>query len=219
MARYGIVVDLNRCVGCLTCVINCKEENRTRPGVWWNQVLQLENDDKGRIVYVRYACMHCEDPPCVKACPNDAIYRRADGIVLVNQEKCAGIGECVKACPYDVVVLTPDKEYFAGDETSLEAQPAPHQVHPPGKASMCTLCSHRIDEGLRPICVAGCPSRAMTFGDLDDPDDPIRKKSEQSEALQASGGSRPKVTYVFPPGLQRFVDEEVAKDPRMIKLR
>ena len=126
---------------------------------------------------------------------------------------------CVKACPYDVVVLTPDKEYFAGDETSLETRLAPHQVHRPGKASMCTLCSHRIDEGLQPTCVAGCPSRAMTFGDLDDPEDLIGKKSEQSAPLQASAGSRPKVTYAFPPDLQGFVDEEVAANPRMIKPR
>ncbi len=217
MARYGIVVDLNRCVGCMTCVVNCKEENLTRPGVWWNQILQVENADTQRIVYVRYACMHCEDPPCVKACPNEAIYKRPDGIVLVDKSKCAGAMECVEACPYGVIVMTPDKEYFAGQEALQKTELSAHRVHPPGKASMCTLCFHRIDEGLQPICVAGCPSRAMVFGDLDDPESPIQEKRERSEPLQASAGSKPKVTYVFPSGLKDFIEEEVGEDPRMIK--
>lgn len=217
MARYGIVVDLDRCVGCMTCVLNCKEENMTRPGVWWNQILQVENTDIGRITYVRYACMHCEDPPCVKACPNQAIYQRSDGIVLVDKKKCAGIGACAQACPYDVIVMTPDEDYFPGQEAPWEAESAAHRAHPPGKASMCTLCVHRVDEGLQPICVAGCPSRAMVFGDLDDPQSSIRAKSERSEPMKAEAGSKPKVTYVFPSGLKAFVEQQVGEDPRMIK--
>ncbi|MBW2000586.1 MAG: 4Fe-4S binding protein, partial [Deltaproteobacteria bacterium] len=77
MARYGIVVDLNRCTGCMTCVIACKQENLTRPGVWWDRVLELERESLGRIIYFRYACMHCDNPPCAKACPEHAIYKRS----------------------------------------------------------------------------------------------------------------------------------------------
>jgi molybdopterin-containing oxidoreductase family iron-sulfur binding subunit len=217
MARYGIVVDLDRCVGCMTCVVNCKEENMTRPGVWWNQILQVENADAERIVYVRYACMHCEDPPCVKACPNEAIYQRPDGIVLVDKSKCAGAMACVEACPYDVIVMTPDEDYFPGQEALQDTEPASYRVHPPGKASMCTLCFHRVDDGLEPICVAGCPSRAMVFGDLDDMQSPIYEKRGRSEPMQAEAGSKPKVTYVFPSGLKEFVMQKVSEDPRMIK--
>lgn len=218
MARYGIVVDLDRCVGCMTCVVNCKEESMTPPGVWWNQIIQVENAETGRITYVRYACMHCEDPPCVKACPNQAIYQRPDGIVLVDKNKCAGVGACAEACPYHVIVMTPDEEYFPGREMPWEAEPAAHRVHTPGKASMCTLCSHRIDAGLQPICVAGCPSRAMVFGDLDDPESPIQEQRERSEPMRAEAGSHPKVTYVFPGGLRESVEQKVREDPRMIKL-
>lgn len=217
MARYGIVVDLNRCVGCMTCVLNCKEENLTPPGVWWNQILQVENAEAERIVYVRYACMHCENPPCSTACPNGAIYKRSDGIVLVDESKCSGVGACAKACPYGVIVMTPDTHYFAGREPLQEAAPAAHQVHSPGKASMCTLCFHRIDKGLAPICVSGCPSRAMVFGDLDDPASPINQKLEGSEPLKASAGTGPKVTYLFPSGQKSFVEKAVTDDPRMIK--
>ena len=75
MTRYGILLDLNRCTGCMTCVIACKQENLTRPGVWWNKVLELESESLDRIVYFRYACMHCDNPPCVAACPEQASAR------------------------------------------------------------------------------------------------------------------------------------------------
>jgi dimethyl sulfoxide reductase iron-sulfur subunit len=213
MARYGIVVDLNRCVGCMTCVINCKEENLTRPGVWWNQILQVENEPAQRITYLRYACMHCDDPPCAAACPNQAIHKRADGIVLVDKEKCAGAGECMKACPYDVIIMTPDKDYSAGEKAPYETAVAAHRIHTPGKASMCTLCYHRIDQGRQPACVAGCPSKAMIFGDLDDPDALIQLKRGRSQPMQAEAGSRPKVTYVFPEGLKDFIEKRVKENP------
>jgi dimethyl sulfoxide reductase iron-sulfur subunit len=217
MARYGIVIDLDRCVGCMTCVLACKEENLTRPGVWWNQIIQVEAPQAERIVYVRYACMHCENPPCVKACPNEAVYQRPDGIVLVDKGKCAGIGACIEACPYDVMVMTPDAEYFAGE--GLEERPPleGHRVHVPGKASTCTLCFHRVDAGLEPACVAGCPSRAMVFGDLDDPESAISLKTRDAEPLRASEGTKPKVSYLFPPELKGYIEKTVMDDPRMIK--
>lgn len=219
MARYGIVVDLDRCVGCMTCVINCKEENLTRPGVWWNQILQVEDDQSQRIVYVRYACMHCDDPPCVKACPNHAIRKRSDGVVLVDRNACAGAAACVEACPYDVIALNPDREYFEDGEGPREADLPIHRLHPPGKASMCTLCYHRIDEGLSPACVVGCPSKAMIFGDLDDPESAISvyMRQKRAEPMHASANTAPKVTYVFPAGLKGSVEERVGADPRMIK--
>jgi molybdopterin-containing oxidoreductase family iron-sulfur binding subunit len=215
MTRYGVVVDLNRCVGCMTCVISCKEENLTHPGVWWNQILQVEDEGLNRITYVRYACMHCENPPCAKACPNEAVYQRPDGVVLVDKTKCAGVGACAEACPYDVIVMTPPDEYFPGEELPYQAFGETHRTHLPGKASMCTLCYHRIDEGRVPACVAGCPSKAMTFGDLDDPGSPIHAKLGRSEPLQAGAGSKPKVTYVFPDKLKDFIDARVKQDPHM----
>ena len=174
----------------------------------------MEEEAANRIIYVRYACMHCDDPPCANACPNQAIYKRSDGIVLVDKEKCAGAGECMKACPYDVIIMTPETDYFPGDSMpAYEMYVPPHRVHTPGKASMCTLCYHRIDQGREPACVAGCPSKAMIFGDLDDPASSIRLKSERAEPMQVEVGSRPKVTYVFPRGLKHFVEKRVWENP------
>src|SRR3989339_675486 len=120
MARYGIIVDLNRCTGCMTCVLACKQENLTGPGIWWNKVLEVESETLDSVHYVRYACMHCDKPPCVEACPERAIYKNADGVVLIDQEKCKGHGECIKACPYGVIDKNPSERYFPGVEISFE---------------------------------------------------------------------------------------------------
>ncbi|MGD9319900.1 MAG: 4Fe-4S dicluster domain-containing protein [Desulfobacteraceae bacterium] len=215
MARYGILLDLNRCTGCMTCVIACKQENLTRPGVWWNRVLELESESLDRIIYFRYACMHCDNPPCVEACPEHAIYKRPDGIVLIAQKKCQGHGECMKACPYGVIDVNPEQDYFPGQNLPFQGIEEAHRMHPPGKASTCTLCVHRIEQGKEPACVAECPSKVMVFGDLDDPGSPIREKLRKSEQLLASQGTHPKVSYIFPKNTSKKVEQRVMENPRM----
>ncbi|MBW2137867.1 MAG: 4Fe-4S dicluster domain-containing protein [Deltaproteobacteria bacterium] len=215
MARYGIVLDLNRCTGCMTCVIACKQENLTRPGVWWDRVLEAEDESLDRIVYFRYACMHCDNPPCAKACPEQAIYKRSDGIVLIDHERCKGHGECAKACPYGVIELNPERDYFAGERVPFDDIRMTRVMHPPGKASTCNLCVHRIEQGREPACVEECPSKVMLFGDLDDPNSSMQKKLRKSEQLLASQGTQPKVSYIFPKNTWKQVEHRIAENPRM----
>lgn len=212
MARYGIAVDLNRCTGCRTCVVACKEENLTPPKVSWLRILELENEPNNRIVYFRLACMHCDDAPCIPACPEQAIWKNPDGIVLIDQEKCHGHGECVKACPYGVIDINSDETYFQGEKLPYESRPDIYQVHPPGKAAKCTLCIHRIEQGKEPVCVEACPSRVMVFGDLDDPSGPIRKKLLNSEQLLASQGMKPKIFYRIPDDLSQEIEQRIIED-------
>jgi molybdopterin-containing oxidoreductase family iron-sulfur binding subunit len=201
----------------MTCVIACKEENLTRPGVWWNRVLELENEPLDRILFARYACMHCDDPPCAAACPEHAIYKRPDGIVLIDQEKCKGHGECMAACPYGVIDRNPDADYFQKEKMPFEGTPGAHRTHPSGRASTCTLCAHRIDLGKEPACVAGCPSKVMIFGDLDDPGSPIQEKIERTKHLLASEGTNPKVSYIVPDELWDQLEQRVRENPRMLR--
>ena len=217
MARYGILLDLNRCTGCMTCVIACKEENLTRPGVWWNRVLELESESLDRMTYLRYACMHCDDPPCVPVCPEHAIYKRPDGIVLIDHEKCKGHGECMKACPYGVIDKNPDQDYFPEKKMPFEGTSDAHRMHPRGKASTCTLCVHRIEQGKEPACVAGCPSKVMIFGDLDDPESPIREKFRRSKQLLSSEGTNPKVSYIVPEDMWEQLEQRITENPRMVR--
>jgi Fe-S-cluster-containing dehydrogenase component len=217
-ARYGILVDLNRCTGCMTCVLACKEENLTPPGVWWNKVLEVEGPELEYISYVRYACMHCDNPPCVSACPEKAIYRREDGIVIIDQEQCRGHGKCRDACPYGVIDINPEQDYFPM-KAPYQDSSEPFRFHPAGKASKCTLCVHRIEKGREPACVEGCPSKAMIFGDLNDPESPIRAKSRQAEQMLESEKTDSKIFYILPQtNLLKLVEERIIKNPRMDRL-
>jgi Fe-S-cluster-containing dehydrogenase component len=215
MAKYGIIVDLDRCTGCMTCVIACKQENLTRPGVWWNKILELESETLDRITFVRHACMHCEDPPCLAACSQAAIFQRPDGIVLIDHEKCEGAGDCAAACPYGAITINPAADYFPDQKLPFEKGKESHRQHPPGKASTCTLCVHRIDVGLEPVCVAGCPSKAMIFINHEDHDSLIQKKLGRSLPLLAAEGTHPKVRYLCSDNLLKEIETRIRKNPKM----
>ncbi len=215
MPRYGIVVDLNRCTGCMTCVLACKEENGTRPGIWWNKILEVESQRLDNIAYVRYACMHCDDPPCIDACSEGAIYKRADGIVLIDKDKCKGSGECAKACPYGVIEMNPDQVYFPEEKGYDQGSNIYYKEHPPGKASKCNLCVHRIDKGREPACVESCPSKALIFGDLDDPRNPIRQRLWQADPLLDQHKTRPKTYYIIPNNFSSILEDSVLERQTM----
>lgn len=212
MARYGLIVDLNICTGCMTCVLACKQENLTGPGIQWTRMLELESPTLDQITYVRQACMHCDDPPCVEACPSKAIAKRADGIVLIDQKKCVGSKTCMDACPYGVPRLNPKEGYFPGNTMPYEKNAAPFRVQLAGKASKCTLCAHRVDKGREPACVEGCPSKALIFGDLDDAQSPIRKRLWQSRQLLAEQGTHPKVSYITPKNAFRPSEQRILEN-------
>jgi Fe-S-cluster-containing dehydrogenase component len=128
--------------------------------------------------------MQCENPPCVGVCPVGATYRTADGIVLVDQERCIGCGYCVVACPYGARYLVPD-----GERTPTGN---------PGVADKCTWCYHRITAGREPACVEVCPVNARIFGDLNDPKSPIQAVLQAPGAgvLRPELGTLPRVFYV-----------------------
>ena len=217
MPKYGIIVDLDRCSGCMTCVVACKQENLTRPGVWWNKILELENEALDRITFLRHACMHCEDPPCLKACSRAAIYQRPDGIVLIDHEKCEGAGDCADACPYGAIDINPAADYFPDQKLPFEEETATHRRHPPGKAGTCTLCVHRIEAEQEPLCVESCTATAMIFGDLEDPDSLIHKKLDKSVPLLDAECTHPRVRYIFSDNLLAEIEDRIRKNPKMVR--
>ncbi len=113
MARYGMVFDLRRCIGCNACVVGCKQENSLPDGVFFTRTLSEEYGVFPAVnrVYIPTLCNHCEDAPCEKVCPSGATYTRDDGIVMVDPDKCIGCGACAVACPYDQRTEM-DKELF-----------------------------------------------------------------------------------------------------------
>lgn len=203
MARWGMVFDLQRCIGCNACVIGCKQENSLPDSVLFTRTLSEEYGVYPTVnrVYIPTLCNHCEDAPCEKVCPSGATYTRDDGIVMVDSDKCIGCGSCAVACPYDQrnemkAELFKDGLFGTGELTPFEEQG--YIRFTPGMVTKCDFCSGRVDEGLDPACVVTCPTDARIFGDLDDPD------SKPSKLIREKGGrvplpeknTRPKVYYV-----------------------
>lgn len=180
--RWGMVINLTRCVGCYSCVISCKTEHFLGPDVVWNRVMIFEAEEMNKQIYPTL-CNHCRDPLCVDACPTGATQQREDGIVWVDPDNCIGCRSCMMACPYQVRVMNEKpKAYFPGQGlTPYEEMREKLYPLQEGTPSKCNFCMERIDEGLKsglkpgadreatPACVNACPASARIFGDLDDP--------------------------------------------------
>lgn len=204
--RYGMVIDLAKCTGCMSCDVACKRENFTPPGVHWTRVHIYETGryPRTKLRALPTQCMHCQEPACLKACPTGATQKRADGIVTIDNERCIGCGYCAQACPYQERVLSdsdPRPYHDPHDFTPIERigyfQELGPVKHGKGVIEKCTMCAHRVEQGGKPACVDTCPSGARVFGDLDDPQSEVAK-------LAASGAkprleeqkTRPQVLYL-----------------------
>jgi molybdopterin-containing oxidoreductase family iron-sulfur binding subunit len=204
MPKLAMLIDLTRCIGCDACTVACKQENGTPADVFFARVLNIEAGkypDTKR-VYLPMLCYHCENPACLKACPNKAIFKRADGVVLIDQDRCRGTGACVSACPYGNIILRSEDHWYLKNEAYEEDFVKPRLN--PGVARKCTYCVHRVDEGLDPACVVACPTKARIFGDLEDENSPISTYiAEQVEEtgrspfpLLPEAGTRPSGMYL-----------------------
>ena len=159
-----LVIDLDRCSGCDSCVAACKHENNVDLGVNYSHVVAV--GPKGtfpdiEMYWMPLQCQQCENPGCIEVCPTGASYRdEQTGVVLVNAEECIGCESCLAGCPYDARTLNPSTNVV----------------------EKCTLCFQRhADENWVPACVHNCCCGARYFGDLDDPD------SDASKAIAAAG--------------------------------
>ncbi len=199
MARYGMVVDLKRCVGCNACAVACKSEHNTPNGILLTSVLEREMGRFPHVnrVFVPVLCNHCEAARCVEVCPTGATHRRADGIVHIDYAKCIGCCACIEHCPYHVRTLVRDNRTLYPDGQTVFEKPV-HQRILNKVATKCDFCYPRIDQGQSPACVEVCPAKARVFGDLADPG------SEPNRLARDHGGwtmlpdkqTRPCVFYI-----------------------
>ena len=221
--KLGLVIDLDTCVGCHACVINCKEWNTSNygeplsdkdaygekpEGTFLNRVHSFEvKPESGcsQTVYMPKSCLHCEDAPCVTVCPTGASFKRIeDGIVLVNEDDCMGCGLCAWSCPY------------GARELDMMA----------GVMKKCTLCVDRIynenlpEEDREPACVRTCPAGARHFGDFADPNSNVSVLSRERGAvpLFEEQGTKPVNRYLPPRLKDQLVDiptrETIAEEPK-----
>jgi len=201
MARLSIMIDVSKCSGCYNCFLACRDEyyGNDYPGYsaaqplndqFWMQIKEVERGlyPKPKVAYIPQPCMHCQAAPCIAAAGNQAVYRRKDGIVIIDPEKAKGQPEIVNACPYRVIFWNAEKNL----------------------AQKCTLCAHRLDAGEKqPRCVESCPTGALVFGDLDDPASEIAAMAARAgvESFHPEFATRPLVRYIGLP--KRFVAGEV----------
>ena len=209
--RYGMTVDVNRCVGCQTCTIACKHANDTTPDVQWRSVLDVEQGEYPDVqrFFLVVGCQHCAEPPCVPVCPTGATAQRADGLVTMDNDLCIGCSYCAVACPYQARTIVHDDEHYFSTKTRQEA----HTAHPEriGTMQKCTFCIDRIDEAeaagltpgedlaVTPACAASCIAEAIKFGDFNNPASTVSKLAAKRDTFQINDflGTDPQIKYLY----------------------
>jgi len=209
--RYGMVVDLNRCVGCQTCTIACKHANDTPPGTQWRRVLDVEQGHfpDVRRVFLVTGCQHCAEPPCVPVCPSGATWQRADGLVTMEYDLCIGCASCAVACPYQARTIVHESVGYYGEKTAQE-RCVGHEDRI-GVANKCTFCVERIDAAavrgltpgvdaeVTPACSTSCNANAIRFGDFADDSSEVSRLARDNRSFQmhAELGTDPQIRYLY----------------------
>ncbi len=223
MAKWGMVIDLDKCTACQACVIACQAENnipnsdpdaaRTGRNIHWMEMLPMVHEEYPhlRMRLMPRPCMHCENPPCIKVCPVGATQISSEGIVGQINPRCIGCRYCTAACPYTV-------KYFNWFKPTWPEVMEHHlnpdvQVRYNGVVEKCTFCHHRLQKArdlaryegrelgpddYMPACVQTCPAEAMYFGDLENPKSAVAmlSKSKRAFYLLEDLGTHPKVIYL-----------------------
>jgi len=193
--EWAMIVDLRRCIGCQACFAACKSENGVPLGI---QYTWVETHEEGKyphtkLTFLPRLCNHCDNPPCTPVCPVNATYKREDGIVMQDVNRCIGCRYCMAACPYEVrsfLWKEPNGAWPQAWNGKAEAKQ--------GFVVKCHGCFHRIEKGLKPACVETCVGGARIFGDLQDPNSEVRKIIDtiSTQRLKAYLGTKPMVFYL-----------------------
>jgi molybdopterin-containing oxidoreductase family iron-sulfur binding subunit len=209
---FVMVIDLSRCKNLKKCQAACDHVHHVHPGEHWIKVYNMQDAEHTAHYWQPTTCMHCDEPPCVKVCPVDATFKRQDGIVLIDSDRCIGCRFCMAACPYSTRVFNwsePDlPKEIAEKKYSCETSMPQKR----GTVSKCDFCPDMTRMGMLPHCVSACPNGVFFFGDINE--DSVTNGSETFRfsdlikdkagyRLMEDLGTRPRV-YYLPPASRNF---------------
>ncbi len=215
--KFVMVVDLAKCRNARKCQSSCNKNHYITGENAWIKIYKMQDSQKSAPYWQPTLCQHCDEPACVKVCPVDATFKRRDGIVLIDTDRCIGCRFCMAACPYSVRVFNWSDPVQV--DVAENTEYSPDYAGVPGKkgtVDKCDFCPHMIDKGEMPHCVTACPNDVFSFGDMYE--DTVTNGSGQSFKLskllkERAGyrlmenlGTEPSV-YYLPPS-DRAVDFE-----------
>jgi molybdopterin-containing oxidoreductase family iron-sulfur binding subunit len=214
--KFVMVIDLSRCKNLKKCQSACNKMHFVNEGQNWIKVHAMQDSEHSAPYWQPTTCMHCDEPPCVKVCPVDATFKRSDGIVLIDNQRCIGCRFCMAACPYSTRVFNWEKPLLpkvAEDATYSPETSCPPQIGTVGK---CDFCPDMIRKGELPHCVSACPNGVFFFGDINE--DAVTNGAETFRfhelirdragfRLMEDLGTKPRV-YYLPPVNRLFRFEE-----------
>lgn len=167
--KFAMVIDLSRCKNARKCMEACQGAHELRPEQHHINVLAMQDTPKTAPYYMPKPCFHCDNPPCVKVCPVDATFKRQDGIVLIDNERCIGCRFCVAACPYSARVFHWHEPKNNSDEAKARHYDVELNVpQKKGTISKCLFSADQLREGKLPYCVSACPNGVYYFGDINE---------------------------------------------------
>jgi Fe-S-cluster-containing dehydrogenase component/formate-dependent nitrite reductase membrane component NrfD len=197
MPNYGFAIDLRKCIGCHACTIACKAEHDIPIGVnrCWVKTVEQGTFPDTRRFFFPVLCNQCDEAPCAKICPTNALFKRPDGIVDLHGDSCIGCRACMVACPYDQLFIDPNTH----------------------TAEKCNFCANRVENELLPACVSVCPTECRIFGDLDDPASEVAQiaRREAISVRKPEKGTIPKVFYIA--AEDSAIQPEIATRPFIYK--
>ncbi len=217
--RFVMVIDLSRCKNLKKCQSACSKMHYVTGENSWVKVYAMQESEDTAPYWQPTVCMHCDEPPCVKVCPVDATYKRGDGIVLIDNQRCIGCRFCMAACPYSTRVFNWGEPDIPEDVKNLEYSPETSVPPARGTVGKCDFCPDMLRQGKLPHCVSACPNGVFYFGDENE--DTVTNGSETirlSTLLKDRAGYRlmedlgtsPRV-YYLPPVNRLFPFEEGLK--------
>ena len=204
--KWIMVIDLAKCDGCGKCKSACAKMHFIPPDREWIKVLKMQAAELTAPYYFPQPCYHCDNPPCTKVCPVDATFKRSDGVVLIDNERCIGCRFCIAACPYGARSFNwspPDDPAAAVQKGYSPEHGYPRRI---GTVEKCDFCPDMAEMGMLPACAAACPMNAIYYGD------------ENEDAVTSSGGETLRLSKLLVDRSGYRHLEELGTQPRVYYL-